>query len=512
MAFSKFAKASVTTPSIDMQDWLRISRPNSKSRTASKIIDGYDPKDYLFTHCTIISSVDTEEVPGIKLGMIKEAGSSINRKFNDYYVTPNTAIYINGNGDAWERRLLLATYKTFVGGENYHEHVQIKEQSKGKILDAVARDCGDSIYVDILVATHRKHEDLIENILTGKLRTLSMGCETAYCTCTKCGNVATDETELCSCIRYSKGTTFRDASNTERKVAELCGHRDDPKSVTFIEASWVADPAFIGAVVHHILNPNILDMNRVSQMLKQAHEDDKNDHIAGLKRAASMKRTAEDDEDWEDPFEDTTDDTEDTEDTDTEDMGSEDTDSSEDTDTSDAEESDSTDNDFDFDFGSDGLDIDDTPNTYNDLLDNLKTRALEDVWKTIVEDVNKKEDDPVEQLLTTNENDTLLEAKRRVSRNVRKAASLSKRHGVKALRNKFSGLELILSAKHQGVDFSFDEIITLMKAGSITKYPNKEAFLKKCQYLFNKLLDSREIKRFVLGGYLLGLERDNLNK
>ena len=62
-------------------------------------------------------------------------------------------------------------YPTFVGGHNFQEHVQIEEQSKGRIIDAVARDIGDSLYVDILVATHRKHAALVQDIQAGKMAT-----------------------------------------------------------------------------------------------------------------------------------------------------------------------------------------------------------------------------------------------------------------------------------------------------------------------------------------------------
>lgn len=56
------------------------------------------------------------------------------------------------------------------------EHVQVEDLSKGRIIDAVARDIGSSVYVDILVATHKKHTDLIRKIKSGEMNTLSMGC------------------------------------------------------------------------------------------------------------------------------------------------------------------------------------------------------------------------------------------------------------------------------------------------------------------------------------------------
>jgi hypothetical protein len=53
--------------------------------------------------------------------------------------------------------------------------------------------------------------------------------------------------------------TFKDKHGVERVVAELCGRLinkngkmvGDPKSVRFIEASWVEHPAFTGAVLNH---------------------------------------------------------------------------------------------------------------------------------------------------------------------------------------------------------------------------------------------------------------------
>jgi hypothetical protein len=172
------------------------------------------------------------------------------------YVANGIAVH---NSDAWERKLLLGCFKTFIGAENYVEHIQIPELSKGKIIDAAARNIGDSIYVDILIATSRKHKPLVDAITSGKISTLSMGCSVEYTICTKCGNVAADETNLCPHVRYFKGSDFVDDLGVKRKIAELCGHTSDPTSVKFIEASWVANPAFTGAVLRSILNPGEIE-------------------------------------------------------------------------------------------------------------------------------------------------------------------------------------------------------------------------------------------------------------
>lgn len=262
MAFRKFANAAIVKPDVHPTGWDRIrlaglTPSNFTQREAAKVaIQDFDPERYLLTHCTIIASVDTEE-SGEPLGRHLVDGFEVNRKYADYLITPDTSKYVNNNQDAWEKKLLLACFRTFVGGENYVEHVQIPELSKGKIIDAAARDIGDSIYVDILVATDRKHTPLISAITGGQLQTLSMGCQVEHTTCSKCGNVAYDETQLCPHIRYFKGNEFVDGMGKKRKIAELCGHlSDEPGSVKFIEASWVANPAFPGAVMRNILNPS----------------------------------------------------------------------------------------------------------------------------------------------------------------------------------------------------------------------------------------------------------------
>lgn len=262
MAFLKFARASVTKSNVTMADWeadIRAKALSGGVRKNATVLQQFDPKQYLLSHCTIIASVDTEE-SSTPLGTHMVDGFQIDRRYSDYLITPETSKFINNNGDSWERKLLLATFRTFVGAENYVEHLQIPELSKGKIVDAAARDVGDSIYVDILVATDRKHKPLIEAIQSRRLQTLSMGCTVAYTQCTKCGNVADDETQLCVHVKHMKGNTWIDALGKQRKVAELCGHVSDPGSVKFIEASWVANPAFTGAVLRSVLTSDQADM------------------------------------------------------------------------------------------------------------------------------------------------------------------------------------------------------------------------------------------------------------
>jgi len=277
MAFSRTASALVVQPSISPRGWGKVRTASkvqgqpSKDLTAqaSEILGkNFDPKDYLLTHVTIVASVTVFPVPGIKLGMIKEGSQSINRKWAEYLITPETDPYINNNHDSFSREVVKLAYNTFIGAQNYQEHVQIPEMSKGRILDAVLRDIGDTLYVDILVATDRKHAQLVKDIEDGCLNTLSMGCSVDATQCTKCGHVAADETELCPHIRYEKGNYFLDEQGTRRRVAELCGHPSMGRTggVTYIEASWVGAPAFTGAVMRNIIHPANLSEKQATRM------------------------------------------------------------------------------------------------------------------------------------------------------------------------------------------------------------------------------------------------------
>jgi hypothetical protein len=110
------------------------------------------------------------------LGKVKEGGKTINRRWASYYIKPECSKYVNNNGDAWSRPVLLKSFRTFIGAQNFLEHVQVEDLSKGRIIDAVPRDLGESLYIDILVATDRKHTDLIADIESGKMAAMSMGC------------------------------------------------------------------------------------------------------------------------------------------------------------------------------------------------------------------------------------------------------------------------------------------------------------------------------------------------
>jgi hypothetical protein len=264
MAFVKEARASIIQPKVSGRSWAQV-RTAAKAQAevsdnlvarASEILGKpFSPKEFLLTHATIVASVDTYEPPNAKLGSVMEGGFRVNRKYANYRVKLGSDKFINNNLDCWDRDVLLKSFRTFIGGHNFVEHVQVEEMSRGRIIDAVARDVGESVYIDILIATDRKHADLVAAIESGKMTTLSMGCTVDGTICTKCGHWAADETEMCPHIKYEKGNTFFDDQGRQHRVAELCGHGslDPTGGVIFIEGSWVGTPAFTGAVLRNVI-------------------------------------------------------------------------------------------------------------------------------------------------------------------------------------------------------------------------------------------------------------------
>ena len=218
------------------EDWRKLKHGKSRiaaDRNLSVDWKKFNQEDNLFVHSTIVSSVDVAS--------------------NGYYINPPCDQLVNTNGNAWSTPVLLATFRSFVGKNNYFEHIQIPALSKGKILDAVARPIrfagkdgkdADVLYVDILVAVDRKHSDIVKRIEDGELNAMSMGCLAHVVQCSKCGKEFTDEMPACNHIQNELLTYFTDDKGNRRIVAELCGRciKDengnlvgDPNSLEFIE-------------------------------------------------------------------------------------------------------------------------------------------------------------------------------------------------------------------------------------------------------------------------------------
>ena len=257
MAMLKYGHAVVATPVVDPGKWVDKVTPAGRVKVAKNVIATYDPSKWLLSHMTIVASVDTD------------LADPENKK-SGWFIKPEYSIFVNNNGDSWERSLLRACAGSFLGANEYVEHVQIPALSKGKVIDVAIREVPfmkgpdgkdlTTLYVDILTATNRKHTDLVDKINSGEYNSVSMGCLIKYSQCSQCGNVAEDESKACQHVRFFKRNFFYDKNGVRRIVAELCGSADDPESCRFIDASWVRKPAFEGAVLRNIIEPSSIDV------------------------------------------------------------------------------------------------------------------------------------------------------------------------------------------------------------------------------------------------------------
>jgi uncharacterized Zn-finger protein len=260
MSFKKTANATMENPVLQNEDWMKmfgkrafrgcdIDSDHPFCKTASVAVNAQakkiaaDTSKYILSHCTIMASVMVEEEPF------------------DYLIKPETSHLVNNNDDAWTNEVLKMSHRSFVGAFNFVEHFQNSKYAKGHILDAVLRKVniadGGSVwcyYCDILVATDVTHERLVSDIREGKVRYLSMGCVTDLVICSYCGTRVTDANTYCNHLSFQKGTFLADDDGVPRRIAELCGHKTMPNGgVKFVEASWVATPAFPGAAKRNIV-------------------------------------------------------------------------------------------------------------------------------------------------------------------------------------------------------------------------------------------------------------------
>jgi hypothetical protein len=207
-----------------------------------KAVCDIDLDNYIYIHTTIMASVNIEPA-------------------SDYFITRDTEKYINTNGDAWPREQLIKDYNTFKSATVYVEHDQNPERAKGKVLDAIARDMGDTILIDLLFCIDRRHDDLVHNVETGIANAVSMGCTTKYTICSICGNVAHDEKEYCTHVKRQKNQMIKCVDGVYRKACELCYDSN------FYDCSVVANPAFAGAVFRKLVAADQVSMQLFSNLL-----------------------------------------------------------------------------------------------------------------------------------------------------------------------------------------------------------------------------------------------------
>lgn len=256
MAFIKHGSAVLTRQIMPIETWCESKVAHATDSKPESYLDLTDfPVDrFLFSQATIMGSVALDR--------------------NGYYIKAGYEPLVNMNGDCWTNEVTLKTHNTYRGAYNFLNHIQIPEQSKGTILDSVpyiskTANGLPSVYVDILVATDKKHASLCSDISDGRLNTMSLGSIVKISTCSKCGKTCRTGSDYCTHLLNERRGMFEDEHGTRRIIAEICGREDVSDSNVFIEASWVYEPAFYGAVKKHQVTPvtNFIDPSNKEAVL-----------------------------------------------------------------------------------------------------------------------------------------------------------------------------------------------------------------------------------------------------
>ena len=102
MAMLKYGNATVATPIVDVGKWVDKVVPAGRVKVAKNVIATFDPAKWLLSHVTIIASVDTDL-------------ADPDDKNSNYFIKPEYSIFVNNNGDSWEREMLRACHRSFLG-------------------------------------------------------------------------------------------------------------------------------------------------------------------------------------------------------------------------------------------------------------------------------------------------------------------------------------------------------------------------------------------------------------
>ena len=221
----------------------------------------FNTKQYLFTHSTIVASVKLQS--------------------DGHTIADPCQQLVNANGNAWSNEVLAASFRTFVGKPNFYQHYQIQGFQKGIILDSILRPVtyvgsngktAQIFYCDLLIATNRKHKQIVDRIIKGQLSTLSMGASAQIVQCSYCGKTFKDDQEECEHLKYHLNDYLQNQQGKKVFVSQLIGALDEngkyiEGSCEFIQASWVQNPAFQGACLNYFIAEQDIKANQQAKKL-----------------------------------------------------------------------------------------------------------------------------------------------------------------------------------------------------------------------------------------------------
>jgi hypothetical protein len=224
MSFLKFAEAQFVEKADNIEGVEDFSAPKTASES-SKIAVAQFKRTVAQTKKNLALSRDFMYIRTRAIGSLEQWGP-------------------NQNGDGFPLKELQASYNTFVGKGNFIDHKSDDIQMiRGLVVDAYMNN--EDGCVECLIAVDKvSHPQLVRDIETGTVNSVSMGTRVGYSDCSVCGNVARTEEEYCEHIRNYKGMKVSHYTQDQAHGFGKWAIHEVNHDLEFIELSWVAVPAF----------------------------------------------------------------------------------------------------------------------------------------------------------------------------------------------------------------------------------------------------------------------------
>jgi hypothetical protein len=166
-------------------------------------------------------------------------------------------------------------YQTFIGRGNFKDHMSDNvSNAVGVNLDCIANHKGRFIE-NLLAVDANKDPELVRAIDKKYIDSVSMGARVGYSMCSICGNMATNESQYCPCIRQYKGREMYHEGSYKLAF-------EDNREVNFVELSWVTVPADRAAKLIEKVASNKTDLVEATAILLSLYGENKTRNILNL--------------------------------------------------------------------------------------------------------------------------------------------------------------------------------------------------------------------------------------
>lgn len=257
MSFLKFAEAQFER----VEDWETVAKETTLSEGSKKAIAKFKTTVAKAKKNLVLSS-DFMYIRTRAIGSLEQWGP-------------------NQNGDGFPLKELQASYNTFVGKGNFIDHKSDDiTKIRGLVVDAYMNT--EDGCVECLIAVDKvSHPQLVRDIDTGVVNSVSMGTRVGWSTCSVCANIARTEHDYCDHIKGYKGMKLSMyTNNAEHKFGAWPIHEVN-HDLEFIELSWVAVPAFkeanvlekIASLKKAVDEGSLATTPEIPENLKKMHED-----------------------------------------------------------------------------------------------------------------------------------------------------------------------------------------------------------------------------------------------